>query len=122
MKSLFIALAVAIATLAAPLSGSADERDVTVVNGTGYSIKFLGFNNPGDTDWSENELDEVLRDGDSVDVEFDTDDDGCKWNIRVDWAEEGYPGVLWKNVDLCNISKITLHYDRKSDTTSITTK
>jgi hypothetical protein len=26
------------------------------VNGTGYGIKFLGFNNPGDNEWSDNEL------------------------------------------------------------------
>lgn len=115
-----VAFIIAIATLS-PSPSQADDRDVTVVNGTGYSIKFLGFNNPGDNDWSENELDEVLRNGDSVDVEFDTDDQGCKWNIRVDWADPGYPGVVWKNVDLCSISKITLHYDRSTDTTSITT-
>ena len=121
VKSFLIAFAFALVTLGSSAS-QADDRNVTVVNGTGYSIKFLGFNNPGDNDWSENELDENLRDGDSVDVDFDTDDEGCKWNIRVDWADEGYPGVVWKNVDLCSISQITLHYDRKSDTTSISTK
>jgi hypothetical protein len=121
VKSILVALIVTAAALFGSPS-QADDRDVTVVNGTGYSIKFLGFNNPGDNDWSENELDEVLRNGDSVDVEFDTDDQGCKWNIRVDWADEGYPGVIWKNVDLCSISTITLHYDRRTDTTSITTK
>jgi hypothetical protein len=40
----------------------------------------------------------------------------------VDWADEGYPGVLWRNVDLCEIEAITLHYDRASDQTSITAK
>ena len=121
MKHLFVALVIAIAALSGSPS-RADDRDVTVVNGTGYSIKFLGFNTPGDNDWSENELDEDLHDGDSVDVSFDTDDEGCKWNIRVDWADAGYPGVVWKNINLCNISTITLLYDRKTDTTSITAK
>ena len=121
VKSLLLALVFAIAALS-PSPAQADERDVTVINGTGYSIKFLGFNNPGDNDWSENELEEVLANGDSVDVEFDTDDEGCKWNIRVDWADEGYPGVIWRNIDLCNISTITLRYNRQTDTTSITTK
>jgi hypothetical protein len=55
-------------------------------------------------------------------VKFNTADEGCKWNIRVEWADEGYPGVLWRNIDLCEIDEITLHYDRSSDTTSITTK
>jgi hypothetical protein len=115
-------MVVAIATLSASPSQAADERNVTVVNGTGYGIKFLGFNNPGDNDWSDNELSRVLKDGDSVYVKFNTGDEGCKWNIRVDWADPGYPGVLWRNIDLCSIDEITLHYNRNTDQTSITTK
>ena len=49
VKSLLLALVFAIAALS-PSQPRADERDVTVINGTGYSIKFLGFNNPGDND------------------------------------------------------------------------
>ena len=120
MKSILAAIVLALAALGVSPSQAADW-EVTVVNGTGYSIKFLGFNPPGDDDWSENEIDDVLADGESVDVSFDSDDD-CRWNIRVDWADAGYPGVLWRNVNVCDISKITLHYDRRTDTTSITTR
>ena len=41
-----LALAVASGALAE------DARNVNVVNETGYGIKFLGFNNPGDDDWT----------------------------------------------------------------------
>src|SRR3979490_2605110 len=99
-----------------------DQRNVNIVNATGYGIKFLGFNNPGDNDWSDNELSSVLTDGNSVYVKFNTEDEGCKWNIRVDWAGPGYPGVLWRNVDLCSIDVITLKYDRDTDTTSFTAR
>lgn len=122
MKSFFIALIVTLAIFSGSPALAADERNVTVVNGTGYGIKFLGFNNPGDNDWSDNEISRVFKDGDSVYVKFNTADEGCKWNIRVEWADEGYPGVLWRNIDLCEIDVITLHYDRSSDTTSITAK
>ena len=67
-------------------------------------------------------VEEVLRDGDSVHVKFNNSDKGCKWNIRIDWADPGYPGVLWRNVDLCEIDEITLRYDRASNTTSFTAK
>jgi hypothetical protein len=117
-----VAFTVFFALLSASPSRAADERNVTVINGTGYGIKFLGFNNPGDNDWSDNEISNTFKDGDNVYVKFNTDDKGCKWNIRVDWADEGYPGVLWRNVDLCEIDTITLHYDRASDQTSITAK
>ena len=97
-----------------------DQRNVNIVNATGYSIKFLGFNNPGDDDWSDNELGSVLRNGGSVYVKFNTADEGCVWNFKIEWADPGYPGVLWKDVDLCKINTLTLRYNRANDTTSYT--
>ncbi len=118
MKALFLGFVIAVATLSGSSSFAADDRDVTVVNGTGYGIKFLGFNNPGDNDWSDNEISGVMGNGASTYVKFNNADKGCKWNIRISWADAGYPDVLWRNVDLCSIDKITLKYDRSSDTTS----
>jgi len=118
MRCVFLALVVAVATLSGSSAFAADQRNVTVVNGTGYDIKFLGFNNPGDDDWSDNELSSPLADGASVYVKFDTSDKGCKWNFKIDWADPGYPGVLWRNIDLCSIETITLRYDRATDKTS----
>jgi hypothetical protein len=118
MKSFLLAFVVAVAALGGSSAFAADQRNVTVVNGTGYGIKFLGFNNPGDNDWSDNELGGVLANGGSIYVKFDTSDKGCKWNIKIDWADPGYPGVLWQNIDLCSIDVITLRYDRATDKTS----
>ena len=122
MRAILFACVVAVATLSGSSSFAADQRNVSVVNGTGYGIKFLGFNNPGDNDWSDNELGGVLADGASVYVKFNTEDKGCKWNFRIDWADAGYPGVLWRNIDLCSIDVVTLKYDRANDTTSAETK
>jgi hypothetical protein len=122
MKGLFIAFVFAAAALSGTSAFAADERNVTVVNGTGYGIKFLGFNNPGDNDWSDNELGSVLANGGSIYVKFGTGDKGCVWNFKIEWADPGYPGVLWRNVDLCKIDQITLRYDRNSDTTSAEVK
>lgn len=123
MRAMVLAF-VGVISLSVSLAFAADQRNVTVINGTGYGIKFLGFNNPGDNDWSDNELPpgSVLPDGSSVYVKFNTEDRGCKWNIRIDWADPGYPGVLWRNVDLCTIEAMTLRYDRGNDTTSIETR
>jgi hypothetical protein len=101
---------------------AADMRNVTVVNGTGYGIKFLGFNNPGDNDWSDNELGSVLGNGANVYVKFNTADKGCKWNFKIEWADAGWPGVLWDGIDLCSIDEITLKYDKATDTTTALTK
>lgn len=120
-KALLFGFVVMVAATTVP-SSAADDRNVTVVNGTGYGIKFLGFNNPGDNDWSDNEISSTLADGDEVYVKFNNADKGCKWNIRIDWADEGYPGVLWNNVDLCSIDVLTLKYNRATDTTSFIAK
>jgi hypothetical protein len=120
MRTLFLALSVLVAAAIGSSAFAADLRDVTVVNGTGYGIKFLGFNNPGDDDWSDNELppNSVLPDGNSVYVKFNTSDQGCKWNFKIEWADPGYPGVLWRDIDLCEVMTVTLKYDRASDTSS----
>jgi hypothetical protein len=118
MKALLLGFVIAIAALSGSSSFAADDRNVTVVNGTGYGIKFLGFNNPGDNEWSDNEISGVMDDGANTYVKFNNADKGCKWNIRISWADPGYPDVLWRNIDLCKIDKLTLRYNRSSDTTS----
>ena len=80
----------ALALVAVSGALAADSRNVTVVNATGYGVKFLGFNNPGDSDWSDNELGRVLPDGGNVYVKFNSADEGCVWNIKIEWADPGY--------------------------------
>jgi hypothetical protein len=118
MKGLVVGCALALTVVSGALAE--DLRNVNVVNETGYGIKFLGFNNPGDDDWSDNELGGVLRNGQAVYVKFNTADHGCVWNFKIEWADPGYPGVLWHDVDLCKISTLKLHYNRSNDTTSVT--
>ena len=113
-----LGLAAALVMLATTTAYAQDNRNVTVVNGTGYGIKFLGFNNPGDNDWSDNELGGVLGNGQSVYVKFNNADKGCVWNFRISWELSGYSDVLWRNVNLCQIDKLTLKWDRSSNETS----
>ncbi len=118
MKTLFISFVAAVAMLSTSATFAADDRNRPLVNGTGYGIKFLGFNNPGDNDWSDNELGGVMANGQSVYVKFNNADKGCVWNFRISWADPGYPDVLWRNVNLCAIDKLTLRWDRSSNETS----
>jgi hypothetical protein len=39
-------------------------------------------------------------------------------NLKIEWADPGYPDVLWNDVDLCKISTLRLRYNRSTDTTS----
>ena len=118
MKSIFAALIAVGISLAAGTALAADSRNVSVVNETGYAIKFLGFNAPDDgiDEW-ENELEGVLKNQASTYVEFDEDDEGCVWNIKVDWQNYD-ESVLWKNVNLCKFNVRRLRYDSGTKTTS----
>jgi hypothetical protein len=118
MKLILSALIAVGISLAAAQSFAADNRNVSVVNETGYAIKFLGFNGPDDglDEW-DNELDKTLQNQQSAYVEFDEDDDGCVWNIKVDWANYN-ESVLWKNLDLCKFNVLRLRYDSGTKTTS----
>ena len=120
MKNNILAALAAFTLLITP-SLAADERNVTVVNATGYQIKFLGFNVPGDEEWNENEISSLLETGGSVYVKFNGADKGCTWNIRVDWANYE-SGVLWKGVDLCKIDELTLKYNKETKVTSFSAK
>jgi hypothetical protein len=96
---------------------AADERNFTIVNGTGYELSFIGVNPPGDNDFGENELGSGLADGGSVFVKFNGADKGCFWNIKVKWS--GYAEqVFFEGLDLCSITKVTLQYDRASKETT----
>jgi hypothetical protein len=122
MHTKLTGILVVILLLVAAPSLRADERDITIYNATGYGIKFIGINPPGDDDWDENELDEVLKDGESVHIKFDQGDKGCRWTIKIDWALPGYPSPLIPNVNLCAINDLRLLYDRATGTTSYQTR
>ena len=118
MKTVLSALLLlALSSFATP-SFAADARNVSVVNETGYAIKFLGFNGPDDglDEW-ENELDGTLENQAQTYVEFNEQDEGCVWNIRVDWKNYN-ESVLWKNVNLCKFNVLRLRYDPGTKTTS----
>lgn len=109
--------ALAVAVMLASSARAADERNFTIVNGTGYEISFIGVNPPGDNDFGDNELGSGLADGASVYVKFNGADKGCFWNIKVKWT--GYEEqVFFEGLDLCSITTATLKYDRDTKKTT----
>ena len=96
---------------------AADDRDFTVVNRTGYTIRFIGVNPPGDDNFNENELNGLMAEGGTVDIKFSGADKGCVWDMVVAW--EGYTqAVIFRGMDLCKISKVTLRYNEATKVTS----
>src|SRR3990172_3792511 len=112
MKSVLMGI-MAAAVLVFSSVSFAYERDFAVVNATGYPIKFLGVNPPGDEVWNENELNGILVDGDKLNVKFTGANKGCTWNIRVTWADDN-TSSFFRGLNLCTINSVTLKYERKT--------
>ena len=96
------------------------ELDFTIVNKTGYAIKELSIGATGTGDWAKE--DEVLKgrtfaDGDSLEIKFSPRATAANWDIKVVWAD-GSGGEEWIKLDLTEIEKATLVYDKEKDQTS----
>lgn len=122
MRIRFLGMLAAVGLLVSAPAFGADQRNVTIYNATGYGIKFIGVNEPGDEDFSENEISTTLKHGQSVYVKFNEADRGCRWNIKIDWEMPGYNSPLLRNIDLCNVTDIRLLYNDNTGVTSYQTR
>jgi hypothetical protein len=70
------------------------------------------FISPHDVnDWEEDILGrDTLPDGSSVDIKFHRNEKAAMWDLRIE--DKGGNAIEWENLNLLEISKITLHYDK----------
>lgn len=99
-------------------SAFAGDQDFTVVNKTGVEIYGL-YVSPADQDeWGEDILGkDTLPAGESTDIEFDAEEKTAKWDLRV-LDKEGN-SIDWSDLDLTEISKVTLHYENGKATAKV---
>jgi hypothetical protein len=115
---MFLKIAAAAAVLALlPFAAVAGPQDFSLANATGYTIDKLYVAPVSSDNWEEDILGrDQLADGESTAITFSSKVDSCKWDIKVVY-DDG-ESVQWHNANLCNISKITLHYNKSSGDTS----
>lgn len=91
---------------------SPGSLDFTLVNFTGLTIHVV-YASPHDSPgWEENVLGgELLLDGDSVEIKFSPEEKAAVWDIRAE-DKDGKNFAEWKNLDLRQISKLTLSVDK----------
>ncbi|OIQ69511.1 hypothetical protein GALL_488870 [mine drainage metagenome] len=100
----------------------ANGLDFSLKNATGYDIKAV-FVDPSASDtWTDDVMGaDILADGDKVDISFTGDEGTCKWDLKVEWTED-YKPTVWHGLNLCNISTVTLKYNRDTDVTTAVTE
>jgi hypothetical protein len=108
-------------TAAAPSAHAQSRQDFLLVNRTGYDISEI-YISPGKADdWQEDILgsDDNLDDGDQKEITFNRVGKACIWDLKVVYEEDD-SNAVWHDIDLCKVSKITIRYNKKNDTTSAT--
>jgi hypothetical protein len=94
------------------------KQDFTLANATGYVISHVYVSPSKEDAWGDDILGRDTLDEDTeVPIHFARKERTCHWDLRVTYEDDG-SNVIWRDVDLCQISKITIKYNRKTDTTS----
>ncbi|HVT34091.1 MAG TPA: hypothetical protein VHE37_00800 [Nevskiaceae bacterium] len=118
LHSMRLVAGATVAAVAMAGTASAGDQDFTLVNKTGVEIHRMYTSPHSTTDWEEDVLGQgTLADGESLHVAFSPKEKAAKWDLKVEDADGN--SITWENLNLMEISKITLHYDKGNATADL---
>lgn len=108
--TMFLAVAAALA----PGAVLAGDADFTLINKTGYSIREVYVSPSHKDNWGKDRLgaNATLENNKSRLLKF-SDKASCMQDLQVVFDDDD-SHVTWEDLDLCEINKLTLKYNRKS--------
>jgi hypothetical protein len=110
----------AVAAMTALLGSAAaiaGDADFTLVNKTGYTIREIYISPTAKSAWGNDRMgNNNLENNKSRLFKF-SDKANCDQDLKVVF-ESGDQEVIWENIDLCQINKISVKYDKASKTVS----
>jgi hypothetical protein len=120
MKLVLLAAGILAAlTYAAP--AYAGDQDFKLINKTGYDIAEVYVSPSNDNEWGDDVMGkDTLDNGESVDISFSHNQDACHWDLKVVYTDKDE--AVWHDINLCKVSKITIHWDKKTRDTTATTE
>ena len=111
----------AVATVIAVGAAIAGDADFTLVNKTGYTLREVYISPTHKEAWGKDRMGEgYLDQGKSRLFKF-ADKSACKQDLKVVFDDDDST-VVWEEFDLCELSKITLKYNRKTREVSADTE
>lgn len=109
-----------VALMSAP--AAAGDQDFVIINATGYVISEVYVSPVKAEDWEEDVLGrDVLGEGERTEIRFSRSTNTCRWDLKVVYEDDG-SSAEWGNLNLCEISAVTLRYNRKTGETSAVTE
>ena len=119
MKSL-IAFVVGLFLLAG--QAAAQNADFVLANATGYPIRELYVNSSKSEEWGDDILGKhVINNQEEWKISFTKKGNVCRQDMKIVFDDDGSE-VVWEGLNLCEINKITLTYDRRSGKTTARTE
>ncbi len=99
----------------------AGQQDFSLMNRTGYQIDEVYVSRSSSRNWGNDVMgDDSLEDGHIVNITFHAPDNACQWDMKVKYNDGDE--ATWQGLNLCNISKVTLFWDRKKQETRAVTE
>lgn len=90
--------------------------DFVLQNATGYDIAGIQISPSDLNEWGPNILKGTLKDGGAVKISFHSAAEAEYWDLQITWADG--EKVYWTELNLTEISQLTLYYDEESGETS----
>ena len=120
MQSMLKPLATAVLLCLAGAANAADQ-DFSLFNETGYTIDKVFVSMVGKKTWGSDVLGkDQLEDGNKVNIVFKDSNTACHYDLKVVYTDDDT--AVWSDLNLCDLSKIHLHYDRKAGVTRASTE
>lgn len=104
------------AIIATPAAWAEGKQNFTLKNRTGYTISEVYVSPSKASSWEEDVLGrDEMPDGEAFDITFSRSEKSCNWDLKVVY-DDGTPAE-WSGFNLCEVSTISIFYDRKKDKT-----
>lgn len=104
------------ANVAPTVAHAQGKQDFTLVNRTGYQIDEVYVGPVSQSHWDEDVMGkDAIAHGETADITFNGGSNACKWDIRVVYNDGD--ASEFRSVNLCNVSRVTLYWNRKAGET-----
>ena len=104
--------------LATPAAAQQAKQDFTLINRTGYELSQVYVSPNQSNDWEDDVLgQDTLADGERVAIRFERAVKSCMWDLKVTYSIDD-SNAVWRGINLCSVERITIRYNKNTDTTS----
>lgn len=121
MRALFLAAFAALSLMASGDARAQSQQDFQLVNRTGYTIDEVYVSAASQNSWGDDLMgDDSLENGQALNVRFPGGSNECLFDIKVVYDDQ--ETAEFRGVNLCQVSRVTIFYNRSAGTTRFTTE